>query len=177
MSYQPKKIAAQINSSQSSSKIHISTSTFQRRLLESGLYGYISAKKALLKDTNKKKRLAWAKKHEQWTLDRWKSVHWSDECKCEIFGLNHCVFVRHSVGERMISACVVPNMKHGGGCVMVCGGFAGDTVCDLFRIQGTLNQHGYHSILQPYAIPSGLCLVGLSFVFQQDNDPTHLQAV
>ena len=33
--------------------------------------------------------------------------------------------------------------------------FAGDTVCDLFRIQGTLNQHGYHSLLQWYAIPSG----------------------
>ena len=31
----------------------------------------------LLKDTNNKKRLAWAKKHEQWTLDRWKSVLWS----------------------------------------------------------------------------------------------------
>ena len=27
-------------------------------------------KKTLLKDTNNKKRLAWAKKHEQWTLDR-----------------------------------------------------------------------------------------------------------
>ncbi|KAF2988664.1 hypothetical protein MJC1_04258 [Methylocystis sp. MJC1] len=47
--------------------------------------------------------------------------------------------------------------------------FSGDTVCDLFRIQGTLNQHGYHSILQRYAIPSGLRLVGQSFVFQQDN--------
>jgi hypothetical protein len=35
---------------------------------------------------------------------------------------------------------------------------------DLFRIQDTLNQHGYHSILQQYAIPSGLRLVGLSFV-------------
>ena len=57
------------------------------------------------------------------------------------------VFVRRRVGERMISACVVPTMKHGGG-VMVWGCFAGDTVCDLFRIQGTLNQHGYHSILQ-----------------------------
>ena len=44
-------------------------------------------------------------------------------------------------------------------------------------IQGTLNHHGYHSILQRYAIPSGLRLVGLSFVFQQDNDPTHLQVV
>uniref|UniRef100_A0AAZ3QFI7 Uncharacterized protein n=1 Tax=Oncorhynchus tshawytscha TaxID=74940 RepID=A0AAZ3QFI7_ONCTS len=49
----------------------------------------------------------------------------------------------------------------------------GDTVSDLFRIQGTLNQHGYHSILQRYAIQSGMCLVGLSFVFQQDNDPKH----
>ena len=59
---------------------------------------------------------------------------------------------------------------------MVWGCFAGDTVCGLFRIQGTLIQHGYHSILQRCAIPSALRLVGLSFVFQQDNDPTHLQA-
>ena len=55
--------------------------------------------------------------------------------------------------------------------------YAGDSVSDLFWIQGTLNQHGYHSILQRYTIPSGLRLVGPSFVFQQDNDPTHLQAV
>ena len=77
----------------------------------------------------------------------------------------------------MISACVVPIVKHGRGGVMVWESFAGDTVCDLFRIQGILNQHGYHSILQQYAIPSGLHLVGLPVVFKQDNDPTHLQAV
>ena len=77
----------------------------------------------------------------------------------------------------MISACVVPTVKNGRGGVKVWGCFTGDTVSDLFRIQGTLNQHGYHSILQRYTITSGLRLVGLSFVFQQDNDPTHLQAV
>uniref|UniRef100_A0A8C7PH06 Calcitonin gene-related peptide type 1 receptor n=1 Tax=Oncorhynchus mykiss TaxID=8022 RepID=A0A8C7PH06_ONCMY len=54
----------------------------------------------------------------------------------------------------MISACAFPTVNHGGGGVMVWGCFAGDTVSDLFRIQGTLNQHGYHSILQRYAIPS-----------------------
>ena len=48
---------------------HISTSAVQRRLRESDLHGRIVTKKPLLKDTNKKKRLAWAKKHEQWTLD------------------------------------------------------------------------------------------------------------
>ena len=78
------------------------------------------------------------------------------ESKCEIFGSNCCVFVRLRVDERMISACVVHTVKHGGG-VMVWACFASDT--DLFKIQGTLNQHGYYSILQQYAIPSGLHLV------------------
>ena len=69
---------------------------------------FIAKKKPLLKDTNKKKRLAWAKKDEQWTLDWWKSVLWSDESKYYIFGSNRCVFMGCRVGERMISACVVP---------------------------------------------------------------------
>ena len=102
---------------QRSSNRHISTWTVQR-LSESGLHGRIAAKKPLLKDNNKKKRLAWAKKHEKWILDWWKSVLWSDESKHEIFYSNRCVFVRRRVGERMISECVVPIVKHGGG-VMV----------------------------------------------------------
>ena len=97
-------------------------------------------------------RFAWANKHE-------KSDLLSDESKFEIFGSNRRVFMRHRVGERMISACVVPTVKHGCGGVMVWRCFAGDTVSDLFRIQGTLNQHGYHSILQRNAIRSGLRLV------------------
>jgi hypothetical protein len=134
------------------------------------------SKKPLLNDTNNKKKVAWAKKHLQWTLDQWK-LSFGLMSPNEIFGSNRHVVVRCRRGERMMSACVVPTVKHGCGGVMVRGCFAGDTVCDLFEIQGTLNQHGHHTILQPYAIPSGLGLVGLSFVFQQDNDPTHLQAV
>ena len=53
------EIAFQINASQSSSNRHISTSTVQRRLCESGLHGRIAAKKPQLKDTNNKKRIAW----------------------------------------------------------------------------------------------------------------------
>ena len=48
------EIAAQINAAQSSSNRHISTSTVQRRLHQSGLHGQKNIK--------------------QWTLDRWKSV-------------------------------------------------------------------------------------------------------
>ena len=113
---------------------HISTSTVQRRLIESGLHGQIAAKKPLLKDTNNKKRLTKAKKHEQWTIDCWKSVLCSDESKLEIFGSNRCVFVRRRVGEQVISACV----KHGGGGVMVYWCFVGDTVCDLLELKAHL---------------------------------------
>ena len=74
-----------------------------------------------------------AKKHKR------KYVLWSDD---------HLVFVIHRVDEWIISTCVVPTVKHGGGSVMVWRCFAGDTFSDLFRVQGTLNQHGYHSILQ-----------------------------
>ena len=51
------QIGAQVNASQSSSNRHISTSTVQRRLRESGLHGRIAVKKPLLKETNNNKRL------------------------------------------------------------------------------------------------------------------------
>ena len=52
-----------VTSLRSSSNRHISTSTVQRSLCDSGLHGRFAAKKPPLKDTNNKKRLAWAKKH------------------------------------------------------------------------------------------------------------------
>ena len=58
-----------------------------------------------------------------------------------IFGSTCHVFVRRRKDERMVS-CMVPTMKHGGG-VMVRGCFAGDTSGYLFKIEGTLNQHGF----------------------------------
>ena len=56
---------------------------------------------------------------------------------------------------------------------MIWGCFAGSRVGDLYRVSGTLNQNGYHSIVQRHAMPSGMRLVGQSFILQQDNDPKH----
>uniref|UniRef100_A0A3B3I9K8 Transposase Tc1-like domain-containing protein n=1 Tax=Oryzias latipes TaxID=8090 RepID=A0A3B3I9K8_ORYLA len=167
------QIREQVNGTQSSSSRHISTTSVQRRLCETGIHGRISARKPLLKKGNKQKRLVWTKEHKEWTLDQWKSVLGSDESKLEIFGSNHRVFVRRRKGERMDSTCLVPAVKHGGGGVVVWGCFAGDTVGDLLQIEGILKHYGYHSILQRHAIPCGLGLVGPSFIFQQDNDPRH----
>ena len=70
----------------------------------------------------------------------------------EIFGSNQCL-CKNGWYPR-----VVLTVKHGGGVMVLCG-------WQWFKIQGTVNQHGYHSILQLYAITSDLRLVGLPFVF------------
>jgi hypothetical protein len=56
---------------QSSSNRHMSTSTVQRRLHESGLHGWIAEKKPLLKDTNNKKTCLG---QEIRAIDWWKYV-------------------------------------------------------------------------------------------------------
>ena len=99
------QIRACKNASQSSSSRH-STSTVQRRLCESDLHGWIAAK---MLRKNKKNRSAWAKKHNEYILDQWKSVLYID-----ISGSTHCVFLRWRKGERMVCTLVVPILKHGG---------------------------------------------------------------
>ena len=168
------QLQAQLNTGQSK---EVSVSTVKRRLRAAGLTGRVAVRKPLLRWQNKKKRLAWAMKHRQWTTENWKKVLWTDESKFEISGSSRKVFVCHRVGERMVPQCVTPTVKHGGGSVMIWGSFAGSRVGNLHRVTDTLNQKGYHSILQPLAIPSGLCRVGQGFILQQDNDPKHTSRV
>ena len=125
-----------------------------KRLRESGLRGRIAAKKPLQKDTNINNRFAWAKKHEQWTLDRWKSILliWLVQIWDLWFQL---LSLTRRVCERMISACLV----HGGGVGGLCW-----WPCQWF----------YLEFKARYSITSGLGLVGLSFCFstwQWPNTP------
>lgn len=164
------QIAAQVSEAGGA---NVSASTVRRRLTAVGLNGCCTARKLLFRPANKCKRLILAKKHKNWTVAQWKRVLWTDKSKFEIFGSRRRVYVRRRTSERMIPACVVPTVKHGGGNVMIWGCFAGDTLGDIYRVPGILNQHGYHSILQRHAIPSGTRLIGDRFVLMQDNDPKH----
>ena len=64
-------------------------------------------------------------------------------------------------------------VKDGGGSIMVWGCFSFDGVGNIHRIQGKLDQNGYHSILVRQALPSGKSLIGHGFIMEQDNDPKH----
>lgn len=151
----------------------ISISTAQRRLAEAGLRGRVAVKKPHLSALNKRKRLAWAKTHQCWTIAQWKQVFWTDESKFEIFGGKRRTFVRRRAGERMLDECVVKTVKHGGGNVMVWGCFGGGNIGKLVEITERMTKEVYLGILEEHALPTAMELIGEGFIYQQDNDPKH----
>ena len=63
------EIAAQINAQVADTSQH---QLFRGDCVNQAFVVELLQRNHYQKDTNKKKRLAWAKKHEQWTLDWWK---------------------------------------------------------------------------------------------------------
>ena len=57
--------------------------------------------------------------HLNWTIERWKSVLWTDESKFEILGSRRRQFVRRTAGERYLDSCLTSTVKYGEGSVMV----------------------------------------------------------
>ena len=153
----------------------ISLTTIKHRLRGAGLRGRIASPKPL--PINRKKRIAWAKEHKDWTASDWKKVLFTDESKVEIFNARRRRHVRRRDGERMLPACVAPTVKHGGGSVMVWGCFGGGCVGDLIRIEGRMDARYYHKVLVRHAVPSGKRLLGRGFIFQQDKDPKHMSRI
>ena len=56
----------------------VSSRTVRRKLGEEGLVGRIAAKKPLLREQNRVKRLIFAKEHKRWTKEDWYKVLWTD---------------------------------------------------------------------------------------------------
>lgn len=164
------QLRAELNKSREK---EVSVSTVKLRLKEGELHGRIAVRKPLLRKQNRVKRLQWARLHQHWTEEDWSKVLWSDESKFEVFGSKRRIFVRRSKTEKMLPACVVPTVKHGGGSVMVWGCFSLAGTGDLVKIDGIMKKEHYRDILEHHAVRSGLKIIGHNFIFQQDNDPKH----
>ena len=58
---------------------------FYKTIYNLRYYFYIIYYKLLILLTNQRKRLAWAKKHQNWTIVEWKKVLFSDKLTFTVF--------------------------------------------------------------------------------------------
>ena len=154
--------------------VEVSNRTIQRRLCDAGLNGCVAKKKPYISDKNRKKRLDFARQHQNWTSENWAEVLWTDESKCNMKASDGIVYVRRRVGEALNPKCLRGTVKHGGGGIMVWGSMSASGVGRLYGVQGTLRADQYLKILKYHMVPSMKDLFGhKQAVFQQDNDPKH----
>ncbi len=107
----------------------------------------------LLSAKNRKRRIQFTQAQQNWTIEDWKNVAWSDESR---FLLGHSygrVRIWRKEHESMDPSCLVSTVQAGGDGVMVWGIFSWHTLGPLVPIEHRLNATDYLSIVADYVHP------------------------
>ena len=153
----------------------VSSQTVHQVLKQHSLKAVTKKTKPLLSAVHCKKRLAFALKYQNWTVEDWKRIIWSDETKINRIGSDGKQWVWKQVGQGLIDREVQGIVKFGGGNIMVWGCMGWEGVGRLAEVEGKMDANQYVSILEDNLLPS-LEESGFStedIIFQQDNDPKH----
>jgi len=98
----------------------------------------------LLSAKNRKQRLQFTQAHQNWTIEDWKNVAWSDESRFLLQHSDGRVRIWRKEHESMDPSCLVLTVQAGGG-VMVWGIFSWHTL-------GSLVPNDYHFNATAYLI-------------------------
>lgn len=128
----------------------------------------------MLTKLQKKKRLAFARSHNNWVSRNWDSVIFSDESRFEVcLGDNRKRVIRQP-SEAYNNDCLKRTVKFPKS-IMVWGCMSAQGVGQLAFIDGTVNSGKYQHILEHYLLPSinNLKNAHGEYVFQQDGASCH----
>ncbi len=153
----------------------ISERTTRRTLKQMSFSSRRPQRVPLLSAKNRKLRLQFAQAHQNWTIEDWKNVVWSDESRFLLRHSDGRVRIWRREHESMDPSCLVSTVQAGcGGGVMVWGIFCWHTLGPFVPIEHRLNATAYLSIVADY-VHSFLTTVYPSSdgYFQHDNAPCH----
>jgi transposase len=150
--------------------------TIRRRLqVDCKLLSRRAARKPLLTEAQRKKRLAFCKKYKDWTVKDWQKVTFSDESTFSQFG-THLHRVRRPTNARYEERYTIGTMKHPQK-VMVWGCFSAKGRGSLYFLSQneTITAKKYLSILDPRLKDS--MHIQRTKIFQHDGAPAHTAKV
>ena len=137
------------------------------------MHGRIARQKPFLSRANQKKRLQFAIQRQNWTIEDWSRIVFSDESKFKLYKSDGRTYIRRSIGEALNPQCVQQMVKHGGGSVMVWGAFTFLKTSNLVRINHRMKAVDYTEVLKENLIPFLELFPESQKVFQQDNALIH----
>ncbi len=103
----------------------ISEHTTRRTLKQMGYSSRRPHRVPLLSVKNRKRRLQFTQAHQNWTIEDWKNVAWSDESRFLLRHSDGKIRIWHKEHESMDPSCLVSMVQAAGGGVMVWGYFLG----------------------------------------------------
>ncbi len=106
----------------------------------------------LLSAKNRKRRIQFTQAQQNWTIEDWKNVAWSDESRFLLRHSDGRVRIWYKEHESMDASCLVSMVQAGGG-VMVWGIFSWHTLVPLVSIEHRLNATVYLSIVADHVHP------------------------
>jgi hypothetical protein len=142
-----------------------------------GLPSRRAAKKPLLTEAMKRKRLAFAKKYRSWTASDWKNVMYSDESTFSLVNSRSVMVRRGKQMNRYKHRFVVKTVKHAAS-VMVWACFSGKKGRGgLYFLPKncTMNGERYKQVLADHLIP--FMRIHKTAYFLQDGAPCHKSKV
>ena len=146
----------------------ISISTVKRILAKYGLHGRIAAKKPFLNLKHIRNRFMWSLLYNNWTMDQWSQVIFSDETKIELFSKRR-KYIRRLDKTRFHQNNLLKTVKFGGKSLMCWGAIKADGSRTLIRCQNTLNSENYQNVLVEGLLP----IYNSSNILIQDGAPCH----
>lgn len=153
----------------------VSTQTIRNTLHNDNYKAYTKPKRPKLTVAQKRARLKFAQKYEHWTVEDWKRVIWSDECKINIYGSDGQQYVWKKREEDFRKEDIKETVKFGGGKIMLWGCMRWNGPGILCEVQGTMDAKQYVDILGSGLLESleKLEVSAENIYFQQDGDGKH----
>ncbi len=130
----------------------ISERTTRRILKQMGYSSRRPHRVPRLSAKNRKCMLQFAQAHQNWTIEDWKNIAWSDESRFLLRHSDGRVRICRKEHENMDPSCLVSTVQAGDG-VMVWGIYSWHTLGPLVPIEHRLNATAYLSIVADHVHP------------------------
>lgn len=156
---------------------NVSDSTVRRRLKESDFHARRPATAPKLLRRHRLARLAFARERQNWNLQQWSKVLFSDESRFCLWSADGRQRVWRRRGERYDQNMFSERTSYEGGSVMVWAGISLESRTELCVLpRNSLNAVGYTRVVEEHVVPFAP-FIGEGFILMQDNARPHVARI